>query len=166
MHGIRPQGHSYAQVTRLSYDMFYVFHVVYDPYVSVTARHDMFYVSMRLLFMYTLLTMLLFMSYILSTLFVLTPLLRGLRFMPRRYSQTDSSQHRKCFSKVGKLHLLWSVAESAYTCHDFQVQLETLQTESWVLGVSLYYETSCVQLNILFKSSKRVFQSAYYVYLS
>ena len=67
MHGIRPQGHSYAQVTLLSYDMFYV--------------------SMQLLFICTFLTMLLFMPYILSTLFVLTPLLRGLRFMPRRYTQ-------------------------------------------------------------------------------
>ena len=144
MHGIRPQGHSYAQVTLLSYDMFYVFHAVYDSYVQVTARHDMFYVSMRLLFMYTFLTMLLFMSYILSTLFVLTPLLRGLRFMPRRYSQMDSSQHRRCSSEVGELHLAWSVAESEYMCHDLRVQLETLQTESWV------WESVCTMIQVLY----------------
>ena len=148
MHGIRPQGHSYAQVTLLSYDMFYVFHVVYDPYVQVTAWHDMFYVSMRLLFMYTLLTMLLFMSYILSTLFVLTPLLRGLRFMPRRYTQTDRSQGRRCFSEVGKTPL---VLECRRVSVHVPWLLSTDRDFADIVvgfGSQMYYDMSFVQLYV------------------
>ena len=89
------------------------------------------------------------MPYILSTMLVLTPLLRGLRFMPRRYTQTDKARVEEVSAKLAKLHLFWRVAESAYMCHDFRVQLETLQTESWVLEVSLYYNTSFVQLHVL-----------------
>ena len=72
--------------------------------------------------------MLPFMPYILSTLLVLTPLLRGLRFMPRRYTQTDRSQDRRCSSEVGKLHLFWRVAESACCAMMSCSKLETLQT--------------------------------------
>ena len=79
--------------------------------------------------------------------------------MPRRYTQTDKARVEDVSVKFAELHLFWRIAESAYMCHDFRVQLETLQTESWVLEVSLYYDTSFVQLNILFylKATKEYF---------
>ena len=108
--------------------------------------------------------MLPFMPYILSTSLVLTPLLRGLRFMPRRYTQTDRSQDRRCSSEVGKLHSSRSVAESVSYAMMSCLKLETLQTESWVLEASLYYDTSLVQLHIflVLKATKE----SYFVYLT
>ena len=62
--------------------------------------------------------MLLFMPYILSTLLVLTPFLRGLRFMPRRYTQMSGSHYRRCSSEVGKLHLPLECCRVRVLCYD------------------------------------------------
>ena len=60
-----------------------------------------------------------FMPYILGTFFVLTPSLRGLRFMPRRYSQMISSHYRRCSSWIGSSICSWSVAESEFVWYVF-----------------------------------------------
>ena len=60
---------------------------------------------------------------------VLTPLLRGLRFMPRRYTQTSWDRDRRRSSEVGKLHLVLECRRVRALCYDVLYELETLQTE-------------------------------------
>ena len=123
MHGIRPQGHSYAQVTALHY-MIPMYRLQLHMICLICTGYSLTWYALHLLLCYcSCLTYSVQCSY--------WPLfLGGLRFMPRRYTQTD----RRCSSEVGKLPLFWSVAESACYAMMSHSKLETLQIESWVFG--------------------------------
>ena len=114
MHGIRPQGHSYVHVTLFSYDMFHI--------------------SMQLLFICAFLTMLLFMPYMLSKLLVLTPLLWGLRFMPRKYTKMRKSYYRRRSSEVGELQLALECNRVSVLCYDVLFEVRNFADRVVVIG--------------------------------